>query len=419
MNIRRTLGLLCFVVARATADAQVAAPYRTVVDTVRDTVRARTAGDVPEGRLRHLVAEWRMSSDLGDSVGDVSGMAVLADGRVFVWDPSTPALWLINANGTSLKRIGQRGSGPGEYIRVNGIAVDRDGRLIMWDEENSRLNVYEDDGRFRASSRLPFGFCCPNNALTVDVQNRLWLRASIGGSADKLAGEVPRSTAAFFRATASGVLVDTVLTPNLPGDTPDVTATSRGGGGITMSSRTVPYATITVRAVSPLGHLVFGQGRPYVLYSVVNGKPLRIEREATPIPVSADERAELRARIEFDLRRVQPTWSWSGADVPAVKPAFSGIAVAQDGRIWVSLSVPSERYEPDPPPRQTNPPPPVHYRAKEKRWDVFESDGRYVGRIVAARRFTPYVMRGNTVWGILRDDDDVPSLVKMRIEPGS
>jgi len=41
----------------------------------------------------------------------------------------------------------------------------------------------------------------------------------------------------------------------------------------------------------------------------------------------------------------------------------------------------------------------------------------YLGRVVAPRQFTPYVMRGDNGWGVMRDDDDVPAIEKMRIEP--
>jgi hypothetical protein len=123
--------------------------------------------------------------------------------------------------------------------------------------------------------------------------------------------------------------------------------------------------------------------------------------------------------MEFNLRRVQPNWSWDGRDIPSHKPPYSSLSAGLDGRIWVALSVPSERFEPDPPSAtQEHPPPQVKYRSREKRWDVFEPDGRYVGRVVAPRQFGAYVMRGNDVWGVLRDEDDVPAIVKMRIEVG-
>src|SRR6185436_8778279 len=135
-----------------TANSQEALPYRTVVTKSGDTTVARTTGDVPDTRLKRLVPEWRASPDLADagvSIGDVRNIAVGPDGRVYVWDPTTPALWLIDANGKTLKRISRQGAGPGEYAKENnGIVVASDGRLKMWDEGNARINIYEADGKF-------------------------------------------------------------------------------------------------------------------------------------------------------------------------------------------------------------------------------------------------------------------------------
>ena len=66
------------------------------MDTVGDTVVARTTGEVPDSLMRRLVVEWETTGDPADSaasIGDVSGIAVGPDGRVYVWDPATPALW--------------------------------------------------------------------------------------------------------------------------------------------------------------------------------------------------------------------------------------------------------------------------------------------------------------------------------------
>lgn len=45
--------------------------------------------------------------------------------------------------------------------------------------------------------------------------------------------------------------------------------------------------------------------------------------------------------------------------------------------------------------------------------DVFAPDGRYLGRVTGPRQFTAYAMRGNAVWGVLRDENDVPAVAKM------
>lgn len=385
-------------------------PYHTVVDTVRDTIVARTTGDVPDRLLARVLVVWKSTVDASDttnSIGDVSGMAVAPNGNVFVWDHVTPAIWLVTDGGTSIKRVGRPGSGPGEYDNINGLAARPDGRLVAWDAGNARLNVYESNGTFRTSRKLGWGQRFTSNALTADSQNRIWMRASVRDPNTP----AETSTPALFRYDTAGVLIDTVVVPQYSTNDPFLVARSNQG---TMEM-VVPLGTYSTYTVSPLGYLVGGPGRPYVIDAQLNARPLRIERDLAPVPALAEERAQLRARTEFSLRRMQPNWTWTGPEVPSAKPPYAGLTVGLDGRIWVALSVASEAFEPDPPSAtQNNPPPLVKFRAKEKRWDVFEPDGRYVGRVVAPRLFTAYAMRGDEMWGVLRDEDDVPAVVKMR-----
>lgn len=79
--------------------------------------------------------DWRASGDsVTQPLGDVGSIAVAPDGQVWVWDPATPALRLLDAEGRTMRRISRRGAGPGEYERVNDIAVARDGSPVLWDD---------------------------------------------------------------------------------------------------------------------------------------------------------------------------------------------------------------------------------------------------------------------------------------------
>src|SRR5262245_51221483 len=110
------MGCALVVCVHSVARAQT---VRTVIDTVRDTIRARTTGQVADAQMRRLIREWSLAVSEGDSsrsVGDISYVAVNREGRVYLWDPATPALWTVDANGKSIARIGRKGRGPGEYL---------------------------------------------------------------------------------------------------------------------------------------------------------------------------------------------------------------------------------------------------------------------------------------------------------------
>jgi hypothetical protein len=381
-----------------------------------DTTVIRSSGDVPETSVRRLTTDWRASFD-PSAIGDIGGMAVAPDGRMYLWDPTTPAIWLLAVDGTSLTRIGRRGSGPGEYARVNGLAVMASGDLAVWDEGNARVNFYDGDGRFLNSAVVPHAFCCPSNVVTADTLNRLWLFLMSGAAPPGAARGDPFAVrrSAFLVLDAQGAIRDTVETPILPREFEPLIAQT----GSTISARPMPYGGIPRYAASPLGFVVSGTGRPYVVHAARGGRPLRIEGFAAPVAISREERGQLRANLEASMRGVRPDWSWSGPDIPSEKPPYSDLRVGLDGRIWVALSVASESFEPDPPApsrggRGGPPLPPVGFRASENRWDVYAPDGAFIARVLGPRTFTAYVMRGNMVWGVLRDADDLPTVVRMR-----
>lgn len=432
LRVARPMMLVACVVACSSDDStDTTLPYNTTFATVGDTVVASTTGDVPDRFMRHLALDWRAPHDsMPDLLGDVANIAVAPDGQVWVWDDATPALLLLDANGTSLRRISRRGSGPGEYQRVNDIAVARDGALVMWDEGNGRINFYNSDGTYRTSAHNAIHDCCGLGVL-VDTQNRIWLTAHPRMIAGKEKGIDPAEMfkpqqVGYFRFDSSGAPIDTVMAPTLPGADGLVTALSITATSIGGSANQVPYGAYPMHAPSPLGHVVSAMSRPYAVHTESNGKHVRLTRESTPVPVAEEERAQQRAYVEFRMRRVKSDWTWNGPEIPREKPPINDLLVGLDGRIWVQLSVPSESFEPEPETMERNPAtvtrhspaPPVKFRPKEKRWDVFEPDGRYLGRIAVPREVSIFVARGNQVWGVMRDADDLPTVVRMRVEPG-
>ncbi|HKS07665.1 MAG TPA: 6-bladed beta-propeller [Gemmatimonadaceae bacterium] len=375
-----------------------------------DTLVVRGNGDVPASAVRRLVPEWQ-ASDASAEIGTVDGMAVAPDGRVYVWDEKTPSLWMLNADGTGLKRIGRKGAGPGEYDGINGITIRPDGKLAAWDAGNSRINIYNADGSFVANWLIKMsGRTYTSGALTADVRNRVWMQWSVPNPANPT--DRQQNLGAIVGYDLAGVLRDTIIIPQYPGD-PILRAQSPDGGS--RMGRTLPFGTSTRSATSPLGFVVSGPGRPYVFNTTFNGRPVRVEREYTPVAVTRDERDKYHAQLEASMRRTQPDWKWSGPDIPDTKPAYGSFLIGAEGRIWVQLSVESEKYTPDAPATaQPNPLPVVPYRSRELRWDIYEPDGKFVGRVAVARGFTPYAARGDAIWGVTRDADDVPTVVKLR-----
>jgi hypothetical protein len=50
-------------------------------------------------------------------------------------------------------------------------------------------------------------------------------------------------------------------------------------------------------------------------------------------------------------------------------------------------------------------------------YEVYSSDGRFLGRIPMPQRTTMLQADGEYFWGTTRDDDDLPSVVRFRVVP--
>lgn len=358
-----------------------------------------------------LQVMWQAGGgDSDSSFADISMIKVGPNGDVVTWDRKSSVLRLFNDAGKLVRVIGRTGSGPGEYKGISGMAYGADGRFYVWDSGNARINAYKPNGDFEKQMRLPISSFSTNDGLTIDTQGRAWFRFVIF---DRAGG---KTTPAWIRMnTANGVTIDTVKWPELPGSDPQLIA--RNGGS--MSSSNIPYGRVPFLALTASGEIMTAPGGKYEIDVPYRGKAVKIQRAYTPIRVPAEERDQNTARIEKNMRQLQPDWSWPSTPIPSVKPPFQSFAGGLDGRVWVSLYTESEKYTPDPPASaEKNALPPVTFRAANHKWDVFEPDGRYIGTVTAARNIDIRATRGDFAWAISYDEDDVPTLVKLKVVPG-
>ena len=81
----------------------------------------------------------------------------------------------------------------------------------------------------------------------------------------------------------------------------------------------LPYGRSVVAAVHSSGAPIWGLNRTYAVNARINGRPLRIERDWHPVPVPPEERSRAREGVISGLRMTDPSWQWTGPDVPADK----------------------------------------------------------------------------------------------------
>lgn len=81
--------------------------------------------------------------------GQVSTMAFLPNGDFLVGDGyQNGRVIRFNAQGEFISQFGSVGSGPGQFDLVHGVAVDRDRRIYVVDRNNSRIQVFTEDGEY-------------------------------------------------------------------------------------------------------------------------------------------------------------------------------------------------------------------------------------------------------------------------------
>lgn len=397
-----------------------AAELSVTVDSIGDTVLVRNVTGSLLGDMR-LVPEVRIGTLEGkdeEMFGTISGLAVAADGTIYVYDSQVPALRAYDAEGRFLRTIGRRGGGPGEYENSDGgMAVLSDGHIVLRDPGNARFTVYSPEGEPIRSWPGLGGFMT-SAPLVADRQDRLHtmlIRAPTEG--ERPTPGMPWIVR-ILRMDSEGTPLDTLGIPDFGYESPTIHATRAGGTAM----NNVPFTPSHSWSVRRDGSVVVGIGDRYAIFAFrPDDTVLRVERQAERVPVSSAERDDARERATFNMRRMDPGWRWNGPPVPDAKPPYSRVFGAQDDRIWALVPQPAETIEwtaeDHERARDASRPPPYRFR-EPVAFDVFEPDGRYVGRVYAPRGFATHpapIFRGDHVWAVVRDELDVSHVVRFRL----
>lgn len=385
---------------------------RVVRDTVGDTIIVRTTAGSAWGDTR-LVEEVRIGQLDGPeeyTFGEIDAIDTGPDGALYVLDAQGPAVRAYAPDGTYLRDLGRRGEGPGEISHADGLAALADGRILVRDPGNARISVFGPDGEYLTEWRIRGGRFT-STPLHVDRAGNVYVFLF------EFIEQGARFS--FVRYGPDGQPGDTLPYPAVERG-PRLTAEFTSDRGTSRSTTTVPFWPEPVATLSLDGLFVTGDPARYSIDVPREAGVLRIQRDFEPIPVASGEEANRRARIVHDMRQTEPGWDWDGPAIPGTKPAFRGLMMDEDGRLWVHLHtlgvrIPDDEIERPGP--DASGPPPVEWR-ETIRFDVFDVDGSYLGRVEAPKGFDTDVrpaITGNRVWAVVHDELDVPYVVRFRI----
>lgn len=319
----------------------------------------------------------------------IKGIAVDTGGRIFVYDRSTQDIRLFSPSGTLVRVLGRVGSGPGEMRDAEGIVLAPDGKLWVRDAANARFSIFNATGEFEHSWHMNF---CSSQGMwdpRIDPSGRI-IDQDCAVVNDRAVG------AAVLAYHTDLSRVDTVAEVPSCG----TEALAEAGTWITKiqngtSYRSIPYRAIYVSVLGPRGELWCAPNTTrYEIVRLMAGATdtTRLTRQLEPIPVTPRERDSVIAEIESR----GPT----GLDfsrIPAVKPTIERLTIDDEGRLWA---------------RRTN-------GAGAIEFDIYSADGAPIATATLGSYRTslwrPFVVRGDNLYAVLLDADDIEQVVRFRI----
>jgi len=399
------LGLCIIAAAGCSGDA---AEQRGTLQVERitrgDTVIVRTLGGSVWGQPARLVEELRIGALEGPDeliFGRIAHVAPDGSGGAYVFDGQVPALRHYDRNGRFTHTLGRRGSGPGEYQDAAlGLRVRRDGRILMRDPRNARINIYAPDGTAEDHWAVASGLFTAN-AMVMDTAGHVYL---------KILMERPEPNRPWriglLHLDASGQLLDTIPDPPVAGEPQTAAGT---------------FTVDKVWTFSPHGYMIAGLNETYTFELRKPDGVIRVEMPHSPVSVHAEERDELEAVNDY-MRRTQGQFLTATIPpVPATKPAYRAIHTGLDGTVWVQPYASAVKFVPpprEPVPSGGNPLPPQRTWREPIVYDVFDTNGAYLGQVPVPERTSLVALNGPEIWAVQRGEFDEQYLVRYRLVTG-
>lgn len=323
--------------------------------------------------------------------------------------------------------------------------VSADGLLAALDFGNQRVSVFSPDGTLAREIRLSPSAGRPGygrDAIRWDDEGHLWIALNLPRRGpDTLGAQQQRPL--FGRLAGHEQVTDTVLLPTRAWEGCERRLASYSGGF--MEDNRLRHMPFAQWSRSRMGTLAFGCAASFTMDVVrPTGRVMRVSREWEP-PVRTegehDYWSEAFRRGASETRSLNQTLVSLGRGdqvrpvppiptLPRERPAFLRLWHADDGRVWAWRGAPGWSRAPTPeerrqlPPGRELPPRLWAYWSPTDGFDVFDTDGRWIGHVATPESWDadPYpgisdpYFKGDTIWAVLKEDFDVRYLVRFEVE---
>ena len=349
--------------------------------------------------------ELRIGTADGDPdymFGSISGIAVTADGSIYVLDTQASLIRAFDQSGVLQLSFGSKGSGPGQIqLGAGPIIAGAGDTLYVPDVSNRRVNRYTTDGIMAGSfllqleQGLPFKWEATESGTIVNQVRRL-----------AAPGQVPDTMDLVAERNAEGAAIDTLLRFR-SGRT---FSFSGGAPGMKMFA---PEPMWTLASGGGVWHGVNDDYRIGLYEAGSLAKTITKPFEMIPVTERDIDVIKTAMKRLFQSMGLPPQalqFMEQGLSFGEYLPAYAQFLQGPIGSVWVQHMVrPGEMSE-----QQIaafNP----QLGMGSPNWDIFDSRGRFLGTLNMPDRFQPVRFVANNVYGVWRDDLDVQYVMKLRI----
>lgn len=390
--------------------------------TVRDSAGIEIVTSPAEGvwtpeAAWTLEEELRIGGGLDEAdeaklFGMVASVDAGSDGRIYVLDADAQEVRVFDRQGDHVTTYGGGGSGPGELgqgaVRV--LAAP-DGRVYVPDPQNARISIYAEGEEpasvpFRVLQNSGTGVMAPVRfQLAPDGRILIQLRTL------PLPGQPPSDPDAGDPVVAydpTGRTSPDTVTFLPPGET------FQGPGGAPGILSMKLFAPEPAWTLLDAGTVAVAMSDDYrITYRTLGGSIERIvEKDFERRMVTEADQERVRQMLRKLVQdRGQPA---QVADMMLQQmsfaesyPVFAGFLAGPTGTLWVQriadareLAVESMEDFQD---------------LGSPNWDVFDRQGRFLGTVRMPDRFQPMTWEGDALYGVQRDELDVQSVVRLRL----
>lgn len=172
---------------RFITDASISRPTGIAIDNARGKIYVSDTAhnEVTDNTIKVFDLQGKMLGKVGKGKGDMEGaflfptyLTVDPKGNLYVADTLNSRIQVFDADGKFVQKIGKRGTAYGQFDKPKGVGVDSFGNVYVVDSGWSNTQIFNSKGQvmlfFGGRGTYP-GLMQNPTALTIDKKNRIYV----------------------------------------------------------------------------------------------------------------------------------------------------------------------------------------------------------------------------------------------------